>query len=58
MKKYLEKYPDELNNVLTAEYLLGTEETNKILNEALNKNKIVLFENSETNLDLLTYSFI
>lgn len=58
MKKYLEKYPEEMQNVMTSIFALGDKETDRILTLAIKQNKKVYFYNDEKKIDLLNYSFI
>jgi hypothetical protein len=55
MKKYLEKYPDQQQDIFTLAYTLGDEEANAICNKAIKEGKQIEIFNDEDKIDLLTY---
>lgn len=57
MEEYLKLYPNESENVLVGLYAFGLVELNLICEEAIKKNKKVIFENDEKKIDLTVYKF-
>lgn len=55
MKKYIEKYPEQIQDIFTLAYTLGDEKADDICKKALREDKQIEIFNDEINIDLLTY---
>ena len=58
MKKYLEKYPTEKDNIGALIFAFGIDKTEDICNEALTLNKKIEVTNDLELLDLTNYEFV
>ena len=58
MKKYLEHYPTEKDNIDALVFAFGIDKADDICNEALGLNKKVEVVNDLELLDLVNYSFV
>ena len=58
MKKYLEKYPTEKDNIDALIFAFGIDKTEDICNEALTINKKIEVTNYLELLDLTNYEFV
>jgi hypothetical protein len=58
MKKYLEKYPTEKDNIDALIFAFGIDKTEDICNEALTLNKKIEVTNDLELLDLTNYEFV
>lgn len=58
MKKYLEKYPTEKDNIDVLIFAFGIDKTEDICNEALTLNKKIEVTNDLELLDLTNYEFV
>jgi hypothetical protein len=58
MKKYLEKYPTEKDNIDALIFAFGIDKTEDICNEALTLNKKIEITNDLELLDLTNYEFV
>lgn len=57
LDKYLEIYPDAMQDYMAAEYAWGEEKAAEVYSEALKLGKKVVLIDHEEALDLLTYRF-
>mgnify|MGYP006276604031 CR=1 FL=1 len=55
MNEYLKKYPNDFRDIKALEYAIGYEKANKICEKAINDGKRIFVENSETELDAISY---
>lgn len=58
MKKYLEKYPTEKDNIDALIFAFGIDKTEDICNEALTLNKKIEVTSDLELLDLTNYEFV